>query len=75
MDIPVSPVVEEILEVIKVIPQEQLSVFIVRQIVDVPVPHVLEEIVPLFDYSLVRIQQRTVEGIVDFPFHRSRSRF
>ena len=40
-DVPVPQVVEEILEVIKVIPQER----IVEQIVDVPVLQVFEEIV------------------------------
>ena len=44
-DAPVPQVVEDILEVIKVIPQERVSERIVEQIVDVPVLRFMEEIV------------------------------
>ena len=44
-DVPVPQVVEDILEVIKVSPQERESERIVEQIFDVPVLQVLEEIV------------------------------
>ena len=38
---------EQIIDVIKVIPEEWMSKRIVQQIVDVPVPQILEEIVAL----------------------------
>ena len=46
-DVPVPQVVEEILEVIKVIPQERVSERVVEQIVDVPVLRFVEEIVEI----------------------------
>ena len=46
-DVPVPQVVEEILGVIKVIPQERVSERNVEQIVDVPVLRFMEEIVEI----------------------------
>ena len=45
--VPVSQIREQIVDVIKVIPEEWMSKRIVQQIVDVPVPQILEEIVAL----------------------------
>ena len=43
--VPVPQIREQIVDVIKVIPEEWMSKRIVQQIVDVPVPQILEEIV------------------------------
>ena len=45
--VPVPQIREQIVDVIKVIPEEWMSKRIVQQIVDVPVPQILEEIVAL----------------------------
>ena len=45
--VPVPQIRDQIIDVIKVIPEEWMSKRIVRQIVDVPVPQILEEIVAL----------------------------
>ena len=56
---------EEILEVIKVFPQELVFEFIVERIVDVPFRKSWRIPLKLCDFSLVRIQHRTVEEIMD----------
>ena len=45
--VPVPQIREQIVDVIKVFPEEWISKRIVQQIVDVPVPQILEEIVAL----------------------------
>ena len=45
MDVPVPQIQEEIVDVIKVIPEEWMSKRIVQQIVDVPVPQIPKKIV------------------------------
>ena len=45
--VPVPQIREQIIDVIKVFPEEWMSKRIVQQIVDVPVPQILEEIVAL----------------------------
>ena len=45
--VPVPQIREQIVDMIKVIPEEWMSKRIVQQIVDVPVPQILEEIVAL----------------------------
>ena len=61
-DVPVlqvlEEIVEEILEVIKVIPQEWVSEFFVEQV---------RTSLKLCDYSLERIQHRTVGETADIP--------
>ena len=49
----------------QVIPQVRVSVRIVEQIVDAPVPQVLGEIVEVVRFILERIQHRTAEEILD----------
>ena len=52
----------EIVEVVKVIPQERISERIVEQIVDVPVPQIMEEIVEVVQIiPQERVQNRKVE--------------
>ena len=43
MDVPVPRIHEQIVDVIKVIPEEWMSKRIVQQVVDVPVPHIQEQ--------------------------------
>ena len=45
MDVPVPRIHEQIVDVIKVIPEEWMSKRIVQQVVDVPVPHIPKQIV------------------------------
>ena len=45
--VPLPQIRDQIIDVIKVIPEEWMSKRIVQQIVDVPVPQILEEIVAL----------------------------
>ena len=74
------PIQEQIVDVIKVIPQEQMAERVVEQIVDVPVPQILEQIVDVPVPQLMeetdevakliaqeRIQQHTLEETVNVP--------
>ena len=62
--VPVPPIADEIVEV----PQERISECIAEQIVYVPVPPNPEETVEVMRLaSQERVQQRTVEQIVDVP--------
>merc|ERR1712032_363258 len=61
-------VVEEIVEIAKIISQERVQQRTVEQVVDVPVPQVVEEIVEIAKIiPQERVQQRTVEQVVDVP--------
>ena len=44
IDVPVSSVKEEIVEVAKHVPHKRVPNYTAEQLVDVPVPHVMEEI-------------------------------
>ena len=54
------------MEVIPV-PLERISERIAEQIVDVPTPQILEEIVEVIPVPLERISERIAEQIVDVP--------
>ena len=65
---PVEQIVEQRVEVPKIIPQERVQQRTVEQIVDVPVPQVVEEIVEVAKIiPQERVQQRTVEQVIDVP--------
>ena len=66
-DVPVPQFVEEILEVIKVIPQERESERVVEQIFDVPVLQVLEEIV---DVPVSQVVEEILEVFKVIPQER-----
>ena len=79
IDVLVPQVVEEILETIRIIPQERVQQRTVEQVIDVRVPQVVEQVVEVVKIiPQERIQQRTVEQIQEIPViqklhHRSRS--
>ena len=56
VDVPVPRIHEQIVDVIKVIPEEWMSKRIVQQIVDVPVPHIPKQIVEVILGVVVRLQ-------------------
>ena len=57
MDCPVPRIHEQIVDVIKVIPEEWMSKRIVQQIVDVPVPQIPKQIVEVIFGVVVRLQR------------------
>ena len=63
LTVPLPQIREQIVDVIKVIPEEWMSKRIVQQIVDVPVPKILEEIVEPAAYR----RQATARVDVHFP--------
>ena len=66
--VPVPQIQEQIVEVIKAIPQEQMSKRIVEQIVDVPVPQIMEETVEAAkSIPQEGVQQRALEETVNVP--------
>ena len=60
--VPVPQIQEQIVEAIKVIPQEQMAERVVEQIVDVPVPQILDQIV---DVPVPQLMEETVEAEID----------
>ena len=59
---------EEIVEVVRMIPRERVQRRTVEQIVHVPVPQVVEEIAGLVQMILQeRISKRIIDRIVDVP--------
>ena len=69
--VPVPQIQEQIVDVIKVIPQEQMSKRLVEQIVDVPMPQILEQIV---DVPVPQIMEETVEVAKLIPQERLQQR-
>ena len=69
--VPVPQIQEQIVEVIKVIPQEQMAERIVVQIVDVPMPQIPEQIV---DVPVPKIMEETVEVAKLIPQERVQQR-
>ena len=66
-----SLILEEIVEVVRLVPQEQMSERICEQVVEVPVPQVAEKLIGVPKIaSQERILQRAVEQIVDVPAPR-----
>ena len=57
VDVRVPRIHEQIVDVIKVIPEEWMSKRIVQQIVDVPVPHIPKQIVEVILGVVVRLQR------------------
>ena len=58
----------EIIEVVRLIPQERVQQHTVEQIVDVPVPQVVEEIAEVVQIiHQERISERIIDRIVDVP--------
>ena len=58
----------DVVEVVQIIPQERIQQRIVEQIVDVPVPQVVEEILEVIKViPQERVSERIVEQIVDVP--------
>ena len=67
-DVPVPHVKEEIVEVVRQIPQEQLQGRTMEQTVAVPLPRVMEEIVKVANIGpQERVQNCTLEPLVDAP--------
>ena len=68
MDVPIHEIVEETGDAIDFSPLESFSVGIDAQIVDVAVPQVQEDLVEFVKLvSPQRLQQRTMEQIMDVP--------
>ena len=66
--VPVPQIQEQNVDVIKVIPQEQMSKRIPEKFVGVPVPQIMEETVEVAKLiAQERIQQRTLEETVNVP--------
>ena len=66
--VPVPQIQEQNVDLIKVIPQEQMSKRILEQFVGVPVPQIMEETVEVAKLiAQERIQQRTLEKTVNVP--------
>ena len=66
VDIFVPQIGEEIVEVVKVIPQERVQQRTVKRIIDVPLRQVMEEIVGVVHcIPMESIPERVVEHIVD----------
>ena len=64
----VPQVMEEIVEIVRLIPQERVQQCTVEQIVDDHVPRVVEEIAEVVQIILLeRILERIVDRIVDVP--------
>ena len=64
----VPKVVDEIIEVVRLIPQERVQKRTVEQIVHVPVPQVVEEIAEVVQIiHQERISKRVIDRIVDVP--------
>ena len=58
----------DVVEVVQIVPQERIQLRIVRQISDVPVPQVVEEILLVIKViPQVRVSERIVEQIFDVP--------
>ena len=58
----------DVVEVVQIFPLERIQLRIVEQIVDVPVPPVVEEILEVIKViPQVRVSERIVEQIVDVP--------
>ena len=71
IDVPVPRVTENIIEVLKHVPQEQAQSCTVEQIIDLPVPHVKEEIIEVLRrIARERVPKRTVEQTVAVPVPR-----
>ena len=69
VDVPVPGIMEEILELIQLVPQERIPERIVEEISDVPVPEVMEKTVEVGKHSRQEgMQSYTVEQIVGAPF-------
>ena len=61
-------IIEEIVEVVRLIQQERIQQRTVEQTVDVPVPQVVEEMVDVLQIILLeRISERIIDRIVDVP--------
>ena len=58
VDVAVQQILEQSVEVIKVIPEEWMSKRIVQQIVDVPMPQIPKQIVEVVLGVVVRLQRR-----------------
>ena len=64
----VPKVVDKIIEVVRLIPQERVQQRTVEQILHVPVPQVVEEIAAVVQIILQeRISKRIIDRIVDVP--------
>ena len=62
LDVPVSEIVKQLVEVLETVSQDRIQQRTVEQIVDAPVPKAVEELAEVFRvFSQDRIQQRAVE--------------
>ena len=62
VDVPVPQVVEEVVQVDRIVPQERVQQRTVEQIVEVPVPQMVEEVVHV---PQIQVQERIVQNIVE----------
>ena len=61
-------IMEDIVEVIQLVPQERIQERIVEEIIDVPVPQWIEEMIEVVKLiPQERVENRTAEQIVDVP--------
>jgi len=75
VDVPVPQVVEEVIEVAKVIPQERVQQRTVEQVVDVPVPQIVEEILEqVVDVPVPQVVEEVVEIAKVIPQERVQQR-
>ena len=75
VDVPVSGIMEAILQVIQLVRQERIQERIVEVIIDVPVPEVVEKTVGVGKHILQEgMQSYIVEQIVGVPFPQTRKK-